>query len=89
MDDLTVPFSNTWKVSTSDPDVKFTIKEIIQENGFNFEQHQVTTEDGYKLAVMRVKNKNLVKGAPVVFLQHGLFSDATFWVLHKQESVAF
>ena len=38
---------------------------------------------------MRVKNKNLKLGAPVVFLQHGLFSDATFWVANREKSVAF
>ena len=39
--------------------------------------------------VMRLINPNLPRDAPVVFLQHGLFCDATFWVLDKEKSVAF
>lgn len=46
------------------------VKQIVRENGFDFEEHEVTTEDGYILKVHRVlpgmnpKPKN----APVVLL---------------------
>ena len=35
-------------------DAKRTFGEICAENGFDFETHQVTTEDGYILEVFRI-----------------------------------
>jgi hypothetical protein len=38
----------------SDPDISKTFQQIVQENGFAFEEHQVTTDDGYILKVFRI-----------------------------------
>ena len=35
-------------------DAKRTFEEICTENGFQFEIHEVTTEDGYELNVFRI-----------------------------------
>ena len=35
-------------------DAKRTFEEICTENGFAFEMHEVTTEDGYELNVFRI-----------------------------------
>ena len=35
-------------------DAKRTFQEICVENGFGFEEHTVTTEDGYILTVWRI-----------------------------------
>ena len=35
-------------------DSKRTFEEICTENGFQFEIHEVTTEDGYELNVFRI-----------------------------------
>ena len=39
-----------------DPDFNKTFKEIVIENGFLFEEHKVTTDDGYILSVFRIKS---------------------------------
>lgn len=38
----------------SDPDCDLTFVEICQKNNFKVETHQVTTEDGYILTLMRI-----------------------------------
>lgn len=54
----------------------------MSENGFSFESHPVTTEDGYILNVFRITSENTTKGAPVVFLQHGVVDSADCWVMN-------
>jgi len=50
----------------------------------------VVTDDGYILALFRVKSKNLKKGAPVVFMQHGIVDSADCWVMnHPEKAPAF
>ena len=46
------------------------------------------TPDGYKIVMFRVFNGAFSARKPV-FLQHGLFSDSTTWVVHGPESLAF
>ena len=36
--------------------------------GYNVEEHIVTTEDGYKLTLHRIPNKNVNESKAVVFL---------------------
>jgi len=52
---------------------------MITKNGFKFEEHTVTTEDGYILTVFRIQDPAKIsrwKKAPVVFMQHGILSSA-------------
>ena len=37
-------------------------------NGYNVEEHMVTTDDGYMLTLHRIPNKNLNESKPAVFL---------------------
>ena len=73
VDDVTIPESTSWgnnqtRGADPDPDIKYTIAEIIEENGFGYSEFEVTTPDGYVLLVQRVINDKLKKNAPVVFL---------------------
>ena len=43
-------------------------------NGYNVEEHMVTTEDGYMLTLHRIPNKNLNESKPAVFLGILIFS---------------
>lgn len=47
-----------------------------------YEEHEVTTEDGFILRMLRV---NLELGGPVVLLQHGLMSMADTWITNEPE----
>lgn len=46
------------------------------------------TADGYDLTIFRARDKSAVSGAPVVFLQHGIYSDGNFWALHYEQSLS-
>ena len=65
--------------------------QIVEKNGFKFEKHDVLTEDGYHLTLYRVRSHFTPdKGAPVVFLQHGILSSADCWIgNHAHNSPAF
>ena len=54
---------------------------------YPIETHTVTTEDGYILSLFRIQAKGgkMEDGKPVVFLQHGLFNDATSWLYNGED----
>jgi lysosomal acid lipase/cholesteryl ester hydrolase len=70
-----------------DPDAFKSIADIVFEQGLNFEEEMVVTEDGYHLTVMHVWHTSR-KGQPV-FFQHGLLSSADTWMMNKENSPAF
>ena len=59
----------------------------MQENGFNFEQHMVTTSDGYILTMFRInglqKEGVAPRGKRVIYFQHGILDSADCWVAHR------
>ena len=56
-------------------------QQIVEENGFKFEAHNVTTEDGYILALHRIVPES--PDAPVVHLQHGIEDCDVQWVMNS------
>lgn len=65
---------------------EYDYAEMIRENGYEFEEHEVETEDGYILSLWRIPNpigKVYQKAKPVV-LQHGLFDDSWTWFTLKK-----
>lgn len=58
------------------------VKELIHNAGYQSEEHDVETEDGYILKVHRVlvKKESLIPRKPV-FMMHGLASTAMDYVL--------
>jgi len=77
-----------------DPEVYMSTPEIISYYGYPAEEHWVTTEDGYILALHRIAGKRGEKGGssgkPVAFLQHGLLDSSATWVLNlPEESFGF
>lgn len=71
--------------SHDDPDVKRNVTQLIASRGYDYEEHHVTTEDGFILGLQRIPRgrgeKISSKNKPVVFLQHGILEDSTNWVL--------
>lgn len=75
-------------------DTNHNISEICQENGFDFKGYQVTTEDGYILALDRILPFGKKVGddfeAPVVLLQHGIEDSSIQWVINSADkAIAF
>ena len=69
-------------------DAKRSFEEICTENGFQFELHEVTTEDGYELNVFRIPGL-VSEGAeasngtkPPVLFQHGILDSAYCWIVN-------
>lgn len=68
-----------------DSDKDRTFQEICIENGFEFEEHTVTTQDGYILTVFRIpglKNEAVDGTKPPILMQHGVFDSAYCWIVN-------
>ncbi|KAG8201347.1 hypothetical protein JTE90_016824 [Oedothorax gibbosus] len=80
-----------------DPDSGRNVTQLITSKGYPAENHIVQTKDGYLLSIQRIpsgRSKWLSErhnqNKKVVFLQHGLLSSSTDWVLNfPDESLAF
>ncbi|XP_014226292.1 lipase 3-like isoform X1 [Trichogramma pretiosum] len=62
----------------NDSSLGWKTPELIRDSGYNFEAHEVTTEDGYILTLHRIPGP---PNAPIVFLQHGITESSSCWVL--------
>jgi len=84
---------NDEQVETPDDPSNFTpvtVPHLIEMNGYNVEEHMVTTEDGYMLTLHRIPNKNLNESKPAVFLAHCLGCSSAIWVMgDSDDSLAF
>lgn len=65
-----------------------TIRDIVENQGLCFEEHEVTTEDGYILKIHRVAT-DFAHRKPPVFLQHGMISSSENFMLNSNDSLAF
>lgn len=64
--------------------------ETIAGEGFHFEQHWATTDDGYILGMYRIPPTSSSGVAPVVFLQHGVVDSCWCWIANnRSNSLAF
>ena len=74
----------------ADEEMEMSIEEIVERSGFRIERHEVTTEDGYILAVYRVRHQETKDGAPAVLMQHGIIDSSDGWVMnHEEKAPAF
>ena len=63
-------------------DADRTIQEIVESRGFLFEEHKVTTTDGYILTIHRVINPTLDElSKQPVLLQHGFTGCSIHWLI--------
>lgn len=66
----------------TDPDFDKTFQQIVNENGFIYESHPVTTDDGYILNVFRIRSSETKPDAKVVFLMHGITDSADCFIVN-------
>ncbi|XP_055952419.1 gastric triacylglycerol lipase-like [Argiope bruennichi] len=80
---------------TFDPDILHNVSQLISSKGYPVEDHVVQTEDGFLLSVQHIphgkKGCDRHQGSKeVVFLQHGLLSASSDWVINfPNESLGF
>lgn len=71
-------------------DVFRTVQELVESRGFSFEEHKVTTGDGYFLTLHRIANlqfRNHNNQLKPVLLNHGLAECSTFFLINSKEDV--
>ncbi|XP_068741943.1 lipase member K-like [Montipora capricornis] len=81
----------------NNPDAERNVTEIIASRGYVYEEHHVTTQDGFILGMQRIprgrgEESNSVKSGnkQVVFLQHGILADSTNWIMESAtDSLAY
>ena len=58
-------------------------EQIATRYGFPFEEHEVTTGDGYIITLFRIPHNgsDVHRKRPVVFLQHGIAADGYTWMV--------
>ena len=79
---------NKFNMEEIEAEVKLTLKDIVERANLVFEDHDITTYDGYILRMHRVymKNQPDYKGPPVM-LQHGLVSSSEIFLTNADESL--
>lgn len=68
-------------------EVKLTLKEIVERADLVFEDHDITTYDGYILKMHRLYKKDQEELGPPVMLQHGLVSSSEIFLCNSDESL--
>lgn len=77
-------------LSPSNPpkDAFRTVQELVESRGFSFEEHQVTTKDGYILTLHRLFHPtNNNDQANPVLIGHGLCHQSIYWLIHSEENL--
>ncbi|GFY67884.1 hypothetical protein TNIN_366361 [Trichonephila inaurata madagascariensis] len=78
-----------------DPDIRRNVSQLISSKGYPVEEHEVQTKDGFILALQRIPYGRKAPGdyrgnKTPVFLQHGLLSAASDFVINfPDQSLGF
>jgi len=69
---------------SSTPDDRYkSFRQIVEENGFIYEEYDVTTEDGYILGLHRILSPHNPNNGPPVLLMHGVEDSSIGWILNS------
>jgi pimeloyl-ACP methyl ester carboxylesterase len=72
--------------------LSLSFDEICEMNGYDYENHTVTTEDGYILTLFHLfsaSSQSSSRNKPVVFLLHGLDAQAKSWIVNAPTCPGF
>lgn len=71
-------------------DMYLTAQQIIENAGYHYEDHYVTTEDGYINNIVRINAftdlHDTKKSRPAVLLLHGLIDSSDTWIVNGEEN---
>jgi len=65
----------------------YDFRQLVTTLNYPYEEHKVTTEDGYILIFHRIQAKNteIKRGLPPIILNHGLLDSSDSWVVNNEE----
>jgi len=68
-------------------DAYLTFEEMCLKYGFQYEEHEVVTNDGYHLTLLRIPGQigDFSSGKPPVLLNHGVCSSADTWIMNYDD----
>lgn len=78
-------YENFIKYFVTEDDRFKTIKEIVEAQGYIFEEHKIWTDDGYQLTLHRIRHKNKYFKAPPVLFQHGIEDSSYEWIVNSAD----
>ena len=78
---------NFINITRSEIDISTYYKIFIEKNGYNLEEHNVKTEDGYILSIWHITSKT--KTTKVAYFQHGLIDTAWCFFQMNNKSLPF
>ena len=72
---------NVWASIADDPDYGADTRELILSRGFDYEEHEIETQDGYILTTFRILNDEIEEPKMTVLLVHGILSSSRDWLI--------
>ena len=78
-----VIFSLIALVKASWDDASLPFDDIVRNHGFQVDEHDVHTDDGYTLKIFRI----LGGGSPM-YIQHGIFDSSDSFIVNDEKSPA-
>jgi lysosomal acid lipase/cholesteryl ester hydrolase len=87
---ISVIHSKNTLIESNTPDYE----SIIKSYGYDFEEHTVTTEDGYINTIWKIPSKSKSyflqnNNKKAIVLQHGLLDDGWTWFALRENSLPF
>jgi pimeloyl-ACP methyl ester carboxylesterase len=69
------------------PEANWNFKQLVTHLNYPFEEHHVTTDDGYILTIHRIQAKNTVikRGLPPIVVNHGLLDSSDSWAVNYED----
>lgn len=61
-----------------------TVNEVVERRGYQFEEHNIPTDDGYIIKLFRLRNPYFASsGLKPILIEHGLGANSTQWMINS------